>query len=106
MALPLENLINVDFIPNIWDKMIIIPYLASEHALEHNSHLTSEYLSGFKKYFIYRGKMPFGFPEGNLERCSRAEKNEFIVEESDKCTPSCPSFCVLMVILASELSPI
>lgn len=30
------------------------------------SHI--EYLSGFKKYFIYRGKMPFGFPEGDLER--------------------------------------
>lgn len=69
--------------------MVIIPYLASEHALEHNFHLTFD----FKKYFIHRGKMPFGFPEGDLERCSRPQKDEFIVEECDKCTPSCPSLC-------------
>lgn len=68
MALPLENLINVDFIPNIWQVVVISPHLVSEHALEYNLHHTSEYLSGFKKYFIYRGKMPFGFPEGDLER--------------------------------------
>lgn len=95
MALPLENLINVGFIPNIRGKMTIIPYLASEHALEHNLHLTSEYVSGFKKYFIYTRKMPFGFLDGDLARCLRPQKAKFMVEESDKCTPSCPSFvCV------------
>ena len=82
--------------------MTIIPYLASEHALEHNLHLTSEYLSGLK-YFIYRRKR---FPKGDLERCSRAQKAEFMVEESDNCTLSCPSCCVLTVTLERKSPPI
>lgn len=56
MTLPLENLINVGFIPNIWQVMIIIPYITLEDELEQNLDLTSEHLSGFKKYLICRGK--------------------------------------------------
>lgn len=61
MALPLENLINVGFIPNIWQVMIIIPHVTLEHASEKNLHLTSEYLSGFTKHFIWRGQRLLAF---------------------------------------------
>lgn len=47
IALPLENLINVGFIPNIWQVMIIIPYVTLPWSMpwEPNLHLASEYLS-------------------------------------------------------------
>lgn len=47
IALPLENLINVGFIPNIWQVMIIIPYVTLPGSMpwEPNLHLASEYLS-------------------------------------------------------------
>ena len=76
MALPLENLINVDFIPNIWQVVVISPHLVSEHALEYNLHHTSEYLSGFKKYFIY-----------SSERASERMHTGMVEGQSEKTTP-------------------
>lgn len=98
MALPLGNLINVGFIPNIWQVMIIIPHITLEHALEENLHLTSESPSGFKKHLICKGKMPFGLPERPRDVFKTPQflgiQKRFIAEESEKCTPSFPSLNV------------
>lgn len=76
-ALPLDNLIDVGFITNIWQVMIIIPYITLEHVLEQDLYLTFEYVVKLKtlltcilKYLLCRGKVPFGFPEEDLEVCS------------------------------------
>lgn len=81
MALPLENLINMGFIPNIWQVMIIKPYIITlEHVSKQNLYLASACLiklNTFKvlfKVLTLQGENAFGFPEGDAEICSCRQK--------------------------------
>lgn len=52
------------------------PIYYLQACLGKNRNLTSEYLTGFKKYLICRGKnTPFGFLEGDTEMCSTDHKS-------------------------------